>query len=224
MSVSVIPNFLTTQECKDISNYLDGITKANQQPHYLVALGFPTSNEASAVSMDNPILELSDDEVHNHIAMLVTQSILDLKHKMEEEFDEKLALINCNYVQMLEGASNPLHADRTHLDGTPYHDGEELEFSALIYFNDCGKDYTGGEIEFPLEGMTIRPETGTAIFFRGDVQHQHEVKTVLSGVRKNMVLFFGKHGNTSDRMFFNDEHSGVDVWVSIRDDAGDMVY
>lgn len=223
MTVSIIENFLSEKDCLSISNYLDGITKANDQPHYLVALGFPTSNEASAVSLDNPI-KLSDHDEPTNIAMLVTKAILMLRSKMEEEFNEKLALVNCNYVQMLEGASNPLHADRTHLDGTPYHDGEELEFSALIYFNDCEKDYTGGEIEFPIEDITITPKTGMAIFFKGDIQHQHEVKKVLSGVRKNMVLFFAKHGNTSDRMFFNDEHSGVNVWVSIRDDAGDMVY
>lgn len=216
MSVSIVENFLSDQDCKKISLYLDGISAANQVPHYLVALGFETSNQASAVSLDNPVLPLSDNTLHNEVSLLVTESIMRLKEKMQEAFGEKISLINCNYVQMTKGASNPLHADRTHLDGTPYHDGEELEFSALIYLNDIDVDYTGGEITFPLQDLTIKPKTGMAVFFKGDVEHQHEVFEVLSGVRKNIVLFFGKYGNTSDNVFFGDEHSGVDMWISIK--------
>jgi len=48
-----------------------------------------------------------------------------------------------------------------------------------------------------------------AVFFRGDVQHPHQVLRVKSGNRKNIVLFFAKDGNTSDRKLFNDEHAGV---------------
>lgn len=216
MTVNIIENFLSKEECLTISSYLDGISEANQNPHYLVALGFETSNEAAAVSESNPVLPLSNDENHNNVSILVTNKIIDLRSKMEKVFDEKLALVNCNYVQMNVGASNPLHADRTHLDGTPYHDGEELEFSALIYMNDCNIDYSGGEINFPVQGLSVEPKTGMAVFFKGDVEHQHEVLEVKSGVRKNIVLFFGKHGNTSDRILFNDQYSGVDVWVSTK--------
>lgn len=216
MSVSVVENFLSKDDCLKISSYLDKISEENQNPHYLVALGFATSNEASAVSEENPILPLSEDSLHNEVSVLVTQTIIKLRSKMEKVFGEKISLINCNYVQMNKGASNPLHADRTHLDGTPYHDGEELEFSALIYINSHNKDYTGGEITFPLQNLTVEPKEGMAVFFKGDVEHQHEVLEVKSGVRKNIVLFFGKHGNTSDRMLFNDEHSGVDMWVSVK--------
>lgn len=216
MSVKVIENFLSKDECKKISSYLDGISEANQVPHYLVALGFETSNQAASVSIDNPVLPLSDNTLHNEVSLLVTESILKLKDEMQIFFDEQLSLINCNYVQMNVGASNPLHADRTHLDGTPYHDGEELEFSALIYLNDHGDDYTGGEINFPLQNKLVEPKSGMAVIFRGDVDHQHEVFEVKSGIRKNIVLFFGKYGNTSDNIFFGDEHSGVDMWISIK--------
>lgn len=216
MAVSVIENFLSSDECLKISSYLDKISEENQNPHYLVALGFATSNEASAVSTDNPVLPLSENSIHNEVSILVTEAILKIKLEMEKVFQEKISLVNCNYVQMNKGASNPLHADRTHLDGTPYHDGEELEFSALIYINDCNFDYTGGEIVFPVQEVTIEPKTGMAVFFKGDIEHQHEVLEVRSGTRKNIVLFFGKYGNTSDRMLFNDQYSGVDVWVSTK--------
>ena len=216
MAVNVIENFLSKDECFKISSYLDKISEENQNPHYLVALGFATSNEAAAISKENPILPLSENLLHNQVSILVTEIILKLKSKMEDVFKEKLSLINCNYVQMNKGASNPLHADRTHLDGTPYHDGEELEFSALIYMNDYSTDYKGGEIIFPIQNLTVEPKTGMAVFFKGDVDHQHEVLEVESGVRKNIVLFFGKYGNTSDRMLFNDEYSGVDIWVSVK--------
>jgi hypothetical protein len=209
MTVEIIDSFLTREQCLRVTNYLDTISEPNQKEGYLVALGFPTSNDAANVSMENPVLSFNSDEEHNYTSKIVTQLILDIKQKIEDTFDEKLSLVNCNYVQMLTGASNTLHADMAHLDGRPYHDGEELEYSALVYLNEFDIDYTGGEIIFPLQKITIGPKTGMAVFFRGDVQHPHQVLRVKSGNRKNIVLFFAKDGNTSDRKLFNDEHAGV---------------
>lgn len=209
MSVQILDNFLSAEECLEISTYLDKLSQPNQKEGYLVALGYQTSNEASRISMDNPVLPLNDDNENNYVSLLITKHILKIKNDMEDFFDQKISLVNCNYVQMLKGAANTLHADMAHLDGRPYHDGEELEYSALIYLNEFDIDYTGGEITFPLQKITIGPKTGMAVFFRGDIEHAHQVLRIKSGNRKNIVLFFAKDGNTSDRKLFNDEHAGV---------------
>lgn len=209
MAIEVIDNFLSLKECLAISSYLDTISEPNQKDGYLVALGFPTSNDASSISMNNPVLPLNNNPDHNYVSKLVTKLILDIKGIVENKFEEELSLVNCNYVQMTTGAANSLHADNSHLDGTPYHDDEELEYSALLYLNNGGIDYDGGEIIFPLQNIKISPQAGTVIFFRGDTSHPHQVLRVKSGNRKNIVLFFAKSGNTSDRKLFNDEHSGV---------------
>jgi hypothetical protein len=210
MSVTVIENFITPKECEEITRSLDSM--CSPHPHlfgYLSTPGFESSSKAAALSIDNPIIDLNGSEDHDRASILLTASILKLKDKMEQHFNQKMSVINCNYVQMTAGASNGLHSDSTDLDGNPYHDAEELEFSGLLYFNDYGVGFTGGTITFPNEELTIKPKAGMAIFFKGDANHPHAVKTVISGSRKNAVIFFSKHNNTSDRSLFSDEHSGI---------------
>lgn len=209
MSVTVLENFVSYHDCEIITSGLDKLCEKHQHLFgYLSTQGFATSKEASALSTDNPIIKISGVEEQDRASVLLTSYILKLKDEMEKSFAEPMSVINCNYVQMLTGANNGLHSDSTDLDGVPYHDAEELEFSGLIYFNDHGTDFKGGEITFPKQGMTIKPKAGMAVFFKGDVEHPHAVKTVLSGSRKNAVIFFSKSSNISDRKLFNDQHSG----------------
>lgn len=210
MSVSVVENFITPDDCKIIIESFDKL--CNPHPHlygYISTPGFETSNQASAISMENPIIPISDDDEQNLASITLTKYILKLKTEMEKVLDSKMSLVNCNYVQMTTGANNGLHSDSTDLDGVPYHDAEELEFSGLLYFNEFGKDFSGGEIVFPKQELIVKPKAGMAVFFKGDAEHPHAVKTVTSGSRKNAVVFFSKYGNTSDQKLFNDEHSGV---------------
>lgn len=210
MSIVIIENFVSKKDCLIITNELDKLCKPH--PHlfgYLSALGFETSNKASLLSMDNPIVPKTGDDDKDNASLLLTSYILKLKDAMENHFVEKMSLVNCNYVQMTMGASNDLHSDSTDLDGKPYHDAEELEFSGLIYFNDHDKDFTGGDIVFPNQEIIIKPKAGTAVFFRGDKDHPHLVEIVRSGSRKNLVAFFARYDNVSDRMLFFDRHSGI---------------
>jgi hypothetical protein len=69
-----------------------------------------------------------------------------------------------------------------HEDGYSYvKDGEDEVkpmFTILLYIND---DYEGGEIHFPNENVTIKPEAGSVVIFPSNLLH--EVKTVISGNR-----------------------------------------
>lgn len=210
MSVIVVENFVSKEDCITITSELDKLCKPH--PHlfgYLSALGFETSKQASLLSIDNPVIKKTGNVDRDNASLLLTEYILKLQDSMEKHFSQEMSLVNCNYVQMTKGASNDLHSDSTDLDGTPYHDSEELEFSGLIYFNEYDQDFTGGNILFPKQSMNIKPKAGMAVFFRGDSDHPHVVEIVRSGSRKNAVVFFGKRNNVSDRMLFNDEHSGI---------------
>jgi hypothetical protein len=212
MSVTIIEDFVSAEDCKTITESFDKLSTPH--PHlfgYSGTLGFETSNQASLVSVDSPVLPLSGDEIIDNASILMTKYMLKLQKTMEKDMQQEMSLVNCNYVRMETGANNGLHADSTQLDGSPYHEGEELEFSGLIYFNEYGSDFTGGEIFFPKQDLVIKPKAGTAVFFVGDAEHPHSVKTVKSGLRKNIVLFFSKRGNTSDKKLFGDEHSGVPI-------------
>jgi len=171
------------------------------------ALGYKTSADAAEVGNTRRAINGYENTEHEEIVLRIEQMYSAVRSALENHFGVAMDLVNCNYQVLTEGAENPMHSDSTKLDGSPWRDDgipEELEYSALLYLNDYGKDYQGGEIYFPLQDVLIKPKTGQLLFFKGDVDHIHEVRKVLGGVRKNFVFFFSKRGNISDQRFFND--------------------
>ena len=61
------------------------------------------------------------------------------------------------------------------------------DISGLLYFND---DYTGGMLEFPNQGLSIKPEIGSFIFFIGDQNKPHLVTEIESGSRDVYITFY----------------------------------
>jgi len=201
--------YFTSEEVDTMAYYASRI----QQPSFLDnmggSFGFRTSADADRLSMENPIAELTGDPKSDESILKFTEAVLTVKKEMENFFSLEMSLANCNYIYLLPGFSNPVHADSSELDGTPYHEGEEMEYSALIYLNDYGVDYEGGELIFPLQELTIRPTKGMIVFFKGDTTNPHEVTEITKGERRVVVLFFALKGNTSDRALFSDEYSGI---------------
>jgi hypothetical protein len=61
-------------------------------------------------------------------------------------------------------------------------------YSTIIYLND---DFEGGELYFPqYDNLTLKPETGMMICFKGDSHHLHGVKPVQSGIRYTISIFW----------------------------------
>jgi predicted 2-oxoglutarate/Fe(II)-dependent dioxygenase YbiX len=207
-------NYFTNEEVNTMLRYPTKIQRPSQLPNMDGALGFETSAEADQMSMENPVARLTNNLDDNESILKITESVLRVKAEMEEFFQLELSMTNCNYAVLYTGGLNPMHSDSSQLDGTPYHENEETEYSALIYLNESGVDYEGGDIVFPLQKTVISPKAGMVVFFKGDYHHPHEVKVVTSGERKALVLFFGRKGNVSSRPLFSDEHSGVPVPAS----------
>ena len=207
----VVDDYIDQNFVLELTSLLDPLLKPTPVPAMRGALGYENSAVAAAVGTSvSAIPELvgtDKEDVVNRLGELY----LAVRSTLEEHFGVDMDLVNCSYQELSDGGSNPLHSDSTKLDGTPWRDDgveEELEFSALIYLNDWGTDYTGGEIEFPLQNVVIKPKAGQLVLFRGDIDHIHEVKIVTSGVRKNLVFFFGRRGNVSnDRYFENIKQS-----------------
>jgi hypothetical protein len=59
--------------------------------------------------------------------------------------------------------------------------------ATLIYLND---DYEGGEIVFPTHDFSYRPKMGDLIMFPGNMHYAHEVRTITSGSRYSMPMWF----------------------------------
>ncbi len=207
----IIENYFTDEEVDRMLYYADKIKAPGQLGLIGGSYGFRTSGEADRMSIDNPIVPLTGDFDNDQSILEFTKACLAVKKEVESFFDLELSFTNCMYAYMLPGASNPLHSDNSQLDGTPYHEAEETDYSALIYLNDSGTDYEGGDISFPLQEITISPKKGMIIFFKGDHHHPHGVDEVTKGERKTVVLFFANKGNVSDRPLFLDEYSGVPI-------------
>lgn len=207
----VMENYLTADEVDLALHYLDKIQKPSDSPNMAGALGYRTSVEADAVSMDNPVCRLTGNPDDDASILKTTEIVLRAKKEMEEFFEMELSIINCNYVIMSAGAENRLHADSSELDGQPIPESSELHYSALIYFNSQGKDYTGGFLNFPLQDKKMSTQIGTLVFFKGDYTRPHEVTVVESGFRKALVLFFSHKGNTSSEPLFLHPGAGVPV-------------
>lgn len=178
-------------------------------PNITGAFGFESSAEADKISHGHPIVPLTGDPGDDASILKITECILAVKKEMESFFGVEMSFTNAMYAGMLPGSFNPLHSDTTALDGTPNHEDEETEFSALIYLNDCSIDFTGGQIRFPKQDLIIAPSKGLVVFFEGNNEYPHEVFKVESGYRETLVLFLGRKGNVSDRVLFRDEHAGV---------------
>jgi hypothetical protein len=147
---------------------------------------------------NKPIL---DGKMHGLGFALFTETVNLVAEKINKFYDVDVVAINPQMAEISEGGKNDgLHCDSVQLDGSPWDDGnkmlEDLEFSALVYLNASGSDYSGGNIYFPNQELNISPKTGQLIFFRGDINHPHGVSEVTSGKRYALVLFYGR----SDRV------------------------
>jgi predicted 2-oxoglutarate/Fe(II)-dependent dioxygenase YbiX len=71
----------------------------------------------------------------------------------------------------------------------PHYDGGTRmgrAVSAICYLND---DYTGGEIEFPLHKIKIKPEAGMLILFPSNYAYQHVAHPIISGTKYALVTW-----------------------------------
>ena len=203
----VLDGFISDELCQEFCNFLDPISKPSPRQSMSGALGYGTSAEAAEVGKTRRAINGFENTEHESTVLKLEEMYKSVRHALEEHFDVEMDLVNCNYQILTEGAENPMHSDSTKLDGSPWRDDgvpEELEYSALLYLNDYGVDFEGGEVYFKNQDVLIKPKAGQLLFFKGDVEHIHEVRKVLGGFRKNFVFFFGRKGNISGMRFFND--------------------
>lgn len=213
-TIKVIDNFLPDDSLIDkMVEYLERNLQASPRKGIYTSLGWENSYKASQVGKT---IEITDGyaEEDEWVVKEIGKFINLVEEAIEEEFGHPAGLVNGNYQKMIAGSSNGMHSDTTDLMGNPLQpDGEpeEMEWSGLFYFNECGADFTGGEIFFPNQDMMISPKRNQLVIFRGDFDHIHEVKEITSGERKNFCFFYGREGNISqDRSFFTVQDEGYD--------------
>jgi hypothetical protein len=73
----------------------------------------------------------------------------------------------------------------------PHHDHNKHTpriFSAVLYLNDS---FQGGETEFPLFDLKIKPEVGKLIIFPANYAYQHMAKSPINGEKYSAVFWMG---------------------------------
>lgn len=200
MTVQVVKNFIEHKYATGIvSNFGDVLSEVKDRPGF-----FEDFNE---LRIPRPMSEYDHDkyqelypflkeEHHLYGAAQISDVMFLSKVAVEEFYGVTLNGYEGGMVRLVAGAKNGLHSDMYNLDGTNWQDGsgrqDELEYSALLYLSDYGKDFEGGKIIFPKQDLVIEPEAGMLVFFRGDLDHVHEVEEVLSGNRYAIIMFFGE--------------------------------
>jgi hypothetical protein len=210
MAVKIIQGYISSEDCSRYIEYFDEKSFPGQ-PNMRNALGYPSSLAASKINAQTGVYPGVDDEINFELGAMYD----GIKEKIADHVGVPVDLCQSSYQVMLEGAFNGLHADAVKLDGTPIQpDGtpDELEFSGLLYLNNYGEDFEGGEVEWPAFDLLYKPRAGDLVLFHGDVEHRHEVKKVLGGERKNIVFFWAREGNVSEGDFFSVEYEQPEVW------------
>ncbi len=208
----IIENLFSPEELEKILYYCCKAEKqSNQHTQITGAFGVRTSLEADRISHGDPIVPLTGDPQEDESIWAITNAFLKGKAEMEKFFGEEMSFTNRMYAGMPKGTKNPMHYDNHSIyDDQPNNEDEESEWSAIIYLNECGVDYEGGEIHFPKQDLVIAPKAGMIVFFIVTLDYPHEVFEVTSGFRRTLVMFLGKKGNVSDRALFLYENAGID--------------
>ena len=70
-----------------------------------------------------------------------------------------------------------------------YNNGDDPNISVVLYLND---NYEGGEINFPNQNITIKPEAGSLVIFPSVEPYYHQSLPVISGIKYMSPGFWRK--------------------------------
>ena len=183
-----LENFMTEEEHKTLSEFIKVNTLWDQtETHY---------NDEGVVIYES---EYWKDRVatgqtlqkaNPEIPVIIQNLVNRLKPIIEEFFSVEAQPTSPAMVRWLPGQFQLPHADKELHEGE--HRGKPNDFphydlASLFYLND---DYEGGELYFPLQGITIKPKPRAAYFFPGDMNYVHGVTEVKAGIRFTCPFFW----------------------------------
>jgi hypothetical protein len=104
----------------------------------------------------------------------------------EKRYNFKMEYMEAiNFVRYEVGQHFQVHSD----DGFSY----SCTVSSVGYFND---DYEGGEIWFPQQDITFKPQKGDVILFPSNYMYSHASLPVIDGIKYSAVTMFDYNDRT----------------------------
>lgn len=199
MGVEIVNNFCSSWIAEDIVNkYGPSLAESKKRQGFFEDVN--SIKKLQDISLFKPeyyfnnYLGVSDND-QAYGAALVSHLVLKTKEYLESFYNKKISKHEAGLVRLTQGAKNDLHSDMYQIDEVPGWDEIDsrpmYETSALLYLSTHGVSFQGGSIYFPKQNLEIFPEVGSLVFFKGDLDHIHEVKRIISGNRYAIVMFFG---------------------------------
>jgi hypothetical protein len=169
-NIHIVDNFATTEEVKSLNDYVASVTDwtGNQE-------NFRYKDKIH-LNIDQSMLPLFDD------------LFARMKNSIQSVFPVEAIPNGSSICKWVVGDSQPVHADKQEQDGRP-NSQQDQDLASVIYIND-GSEFEGGELYFPNQSLQIKPKAGMAVFFPGDINYSHGVKTVTSGARYTIPFFW----------------------------------
>ena len=115
---------------------------------------------------------------------IFTSLLTNIEKTSSKLFNKNLVLKSYFYSHMKKGGKNSLHIDN-------YNEKYSKDYSVILYLTNS---YSGGNLVFPEQDLTIKPEPGTLIAFIGTEDLKHEVQEVIDGDRVNIIFFLNEKG------------------------------
>ena len=113
---------------------------------------------------------------------IFTGLLTNIEKTSSKLFNKNLVLKSYFYSHMKKGGKNSLHVDN-------YNEKYSQDYSVILYLTNS---YSGGNLVFPEQNLTIKPEPGTLIAFIGTEDLKHEVEEVIDGDRVNIICFLNE--------------------------------
>jgi len=133
-------------------------------------------------------------DFYDEIALIRDRCLARVMEEWPEagELYVNLTLLSANYT----GDSHVRHSDSERFDPEAKEwVGNHTPFrfaTSLVYLNTCDRDYSGGEIAFPVLNQVIKPEAGLFVAFKCTHEWEHEVFTVTEGTRYVLALWYSQ--------------------------------
>lgn len=193
--IFIVEDYLHPDTCAFLANCFD--LRVEETPRFGIFGGpsYSKKNDSDGLSDGQKYFKY-DSSAEFNIGLDIMAGIVERTAKtISDHYNNEYYLKSMFWSRMLEGGKNTLHMDNWYenfdneLRPRPYN---KYDRSGLLYLTD---DYEGGELYFPNQDLKLKPKAGTFIFFEGNQDVVHEVLQVKSGVRCNIISFYGDSNN-----------------------------
>lgn len=176
--ITVVDNFITEEDAVTLISEMNSPSEVNPYPAY-----YSKRYGGTALPYNQKVMDI----------------LIKYGHKSNQMHQALNGYVNPIYVfkafgsHWVSGTHGDLHVDAQ--DPEPF-----IEWSTVMYLNDP-KEYEGGEIYFPNQGVTYKPRKLSAVFFpSAGSEYIHGIHTIKSGHR-----YTGLFMHTSKKQFADPE-------------------